>query len=200
MNKYFVGIDEVGRGALAGPIFVCAVLIPENFKIRNKKLGKLLDSKKLNYKKRLLWFHYLKSLKKIKFKISKVYPSKIDKINISKAANLAAWRSIRNLFLKEKTNPKNVFIYLDGGLYLKSEEYQKLSFKNAKTVTRGDEKYNAIKIASIIAKVQRDKYMEKLAQKYPNYFFEKHKGYGTKIHLTVIKKYGLTKEHRLTFI
>lgn len=198
--NYTVGIDEVGRGALAGPVFVCAVLIPKNFKIQNKKLGKLLDSKKLNYKKRLLWFNYLKSLKKIKFKISKVYPLKIDKINIAKAANLAAWQAIKKLILKEKINLNSVKIFLDGGLYLKSKEYQELNFKNAKTIKKGDEKYNSIKIASIIAKVSRDKYMIKLAKKYPNYFFEKHKGYGTKIHLAAIKKYGLIKEHRLTFV
>lgn len=200
MIKYSIGIDEVGRGALAGPIFVCAVAIPENFKIQNKKLGKLLDSKKLNSKKRLLWFNYLISLKKIKFKISKIYPSKIDKINIDKAANLAAWQAIKKLVLKEKISLKKTKIFLDGGLYLKSKEYQKLNFKNAKTITKGDERYNTIKIASIIAKIKRDEYMTKLAKKHPNYFFEKHKGYGTKIHLAAISKYGPTKEHRLTFI
>lgn len=200
MIKYFIGIDEVGRGALAGPIFVCAALIPQNLKFKNKKLGKLLDSKKLNYKKRFLWFNYLKNLEEIKFKISKVYPLKIDKINITQAANLAAWKAIKNLVLKNKINLANTKIFLDGGLYLKSKKYQELNFKNAKTVIKGDQKYNSIKIASIIAKVSRDKYMEKLSKKYPNYLFEKHKGYGTKIHFTVIKKYGLTREHRLTFV
>lgn len=200
MTKYLIGIDEVGRGALAGPIFVCAVLIPKELKINNKKLGKLLDSKKLSYKKRLLWFDYLNTLKEIKFKISKVYPLKIDEINITQAANLAAFKAIKKLILKYKINLANVKIFLDGGLYLKSKKYQDLNFKNIKTIIGGDQKYNSIKIASIIAKVNRDKYMEKLSKKYPNYLFEKHKGYGTKIHFTAIKKYGLTKEHRLTFV
>ncbi|GIW65240.1 MAG: ribonuclease HII [Candidatus Parcubacteria bacterium] len=198
--KYLIGIDEVGRGALAGPVFISAVLIPKNLKIQNKKLGKLFDSKKLNPKKRFLWYKYLISHPKIKFYVSKISHQKIDKLNISNAANLGAYRALTKLLEKNKINLKNFKIFLDGGLYLKSKDYQKLNFLNTKTIIKADEKYQVVKMASIIAKVQRDEYMKKLAKKYPNYFFEKHKGYGTKIHLTLIKKYGPSMAHRLTFI
>ncbi|MGC8776039.1 MAG: ribonuclease HII [Minisyncoccia bacterium] len=197
--KYIIGIDEVGRGSLAGPVFVCAVLIPKNFKIKNKKLGKLFDSKKLNLKKRFLWYKYLTNLK-IKFAISKISPQKIDKINISNASNLGAFLALNKIFKKNKINLKNTKIFLDGGLFIKSKDYQKLHFLNAKTIIRGDAKYTAIKIASIMAKIQRDKYMQQLSKKYPAYLFEKHKGYGTKLHLSLIKKYGPSLVHRLTFI
>ncbi|MCX7589955.1 MAG: ribonuclease HII [bacterium] len=197
--KYLVGIDEVGRGAIAGPIFVCAAAIPLNFKIKNKHLGKLLDSKKLSQTKRLEWFNYFINLNKIKFRISKVLPSKIDKINISNSANLAAWRAFKNLIISQNDFVISK-IFLDGGLYLKSKNFQKLNFSRAYTVIKGDEKYDVVKIASIIAKVKRDKYMDNLAKKYPYYFFEKNKGYGTKIHLDLIKKYGPILEHRLTFL
>jgi ribonuclease HII len=198
--KYFIGIDEVGRGALAGPVFVSAVLIPKKIKIKNKKLGKLFDSKKLNSQKRFLWYKYLITHPKIKFYVVKVSHQKIDKLNISTAANFGAYQALIKLLEKNKINLKNIKIFLDGGLYLKSKDYQKLNFLNAKTIIKGDEKYQSVKIASIIAKIQRDEYMKKLAQKYPNYFFEKHKGYGTKIHLALIKKYGPSIAHRLTFI
>lgn len=198
--KYFIGIDEVGRGALAGPVLVCAVLISKNLKINNKNLGKLKDSKKLLPQKRNLWFNYFLNHKKIKFSFAYIYPKQIDKLNIFNATNLAAFRALNKLLQKEKVNLKNTKIFLDGGLYLKSINFQKNNFFNVKTIKRGDEKINAIKIASILAKVRRDNLMIKLSKKYNNYFFEKHKGYGTKIHLTAIKKYGPSKIHRLTFI
>jgi ribonuclease HII len=200
MPKYLMGIDEVGRGALAGPIFVSAVLIPKNLKITNKKLGKIYDSKKLNINKRILWYKFLTSHPKVKFAVSKVFPRKIDKTNISFSANLSAWRCFQKLIKNQKINLKNLKILLDGGLYLKSKEFQKKFFPNAHTIVLGDEKYNAIKIASIIAKVQRDKFMKNLDKKYPQYFFSKHKGYGTKLHLQLIKSYGPTPVHRLTFL
>ena len=200
MPKYLIGLDEVGRGALAGPVFVSAVLIPENLKIRNKKLGKIYDSKKLNPRKRFLWYKYLINDLKIKFSVSKIYSQKIDEINISSAANLASFKCVSKIINQNNLNPKDYKIFLDGGLYLKSKDFQKKFFPNAKTVVRGDKKYNVIKMASIIAKVKRDKFMENLEKKYPQYSFSKHKGYGTKLHLKLIKTYGPTPIHRLTFL
>jgi ribonuclease HII len=198
--KYFIGIDEVGRGALAGPLIVCACALPQNFKIKNKNLGKLYDSKKLTALKRNLWFNYLNKEKQIKLSFYKISPKLIDKINIFQASNLAAFKSLEKLIKKEKINLKKSKIFLDGGLYLKSADFQKSNFKNAKTIIKGDEKINCIKLASIAAKVKRDKLMRKLSKKYPQYFFEQNKGYGTKIHFTAIKKYGISPLHRLTFI
>lgn len=200
MPKYLIGLDEVGRGALAGPVFVSAVLIPEKLKINNKKLGKIYDSKKLNPLKRFLWYKYLINDLKIKFSVSKIHSQKIDEINISSAANLAAFKCVLKIINQNNLNSKDYKIFLDGGLYLKSKDFQKKFFPNAKTVVRGDKKYNVIKMASIIAKVKRDKFMENLEKKYPQYSFSKHKGYGTKLHLKLIKTYGPTPMHRLTFL
>ena len=200
MPKYLIGLDEVGRGALAGPVFVSAVLIPEKLKINNKKLGKIYDSKKLHPLKRFLWYKYLINDFKIKFSVSKIYSQKIDEINISSAANLAAFKCVLKIINQNNLKPKDYKIFLDGGLYLKSKDFQKKFFPNAKTVVGGDKKYNVIKMASIIAKVKRDKFMENLEKKYPQYSFSKHKGYGTKLHLKLIKTYGPTPMHRLTFL
>jgi ribonuclease HII len=200
MSKYLIGLDEVGRGALAGPVFVSAVLIPKKLKINNKKLGKIYDSKKLNPIKRFLWYKYLINDLKIKFSVSKIYSQKIDEINISSAANLAAFKCVLKIINQNNLKPKDYKIFLDGGLYLKSKDFQNKFFPNAKTIVQGDKKYNAIKMASIIAKVKRDKFMENLEKKYPQYSFSKHKGYGTKLHLKLIKTYGPTPMHRLTFL
>jgi len=200
MPKYLIGLDEVGRGALAGPVFVSAVLIPKKLKINSKKLGKIYDSKKLNPIKRFLWYKYLINDLKIKFSVSKIYSQKIDEINISSAANLAAFKCVLKIINQNNLNPKDYKIFLDGGLYLKSKDFQNKFFPNAKTIIQGDKKYNVIKMASIIAKVKRDKFMENLEKKYPQYSFSKHKGYGTKLHFKLIKTYGPTPMHRLTFL
>jgi ribonuclease HII len=200
MPKYLIGLDEVGRGALAGPVFVSAVLIPKKLKIGNKKLGKIYDSKKLNPVKRFLWYKYLVNDLKIKFVVSKVSSKKIDEINISTAANLAAFKCIRRIIDQNNLKQKDFKILLDGGLYLKSKDFQEEFFLSAKTIIHGDKKYNVIKIASIIAKIKRDKFMENLDKKYPQYLFQKNKGYGTKLHLKLVKNYGPTPIHRLTFL
>ncbi len=201
-KKYVIGIDEVGRGALAGPVVVAAVCFPANLKISNRKLGALKDSKKLSPKSRKLWVEYFKSTPEISYKIGRIYPRAIEKINISKAANRAASaaceRLIKSLSPKHSHILKNVrmfSIFLDGGLYIKNQE----DF-DARTIIKADEKITAVKIASIIAKVRRDKYMEKLSKKHPRYGFEIHKGYGTKRHIRAIKKHGPSPVHRLTFL
>src|SRR3990167_1583470 len=227
-RKYIIGIDEVGRGALAGPVVVAAVCFPTGLKISNRKLGALKDSKKLSPKLRGLWVEHFKSIPEISYKTARVYPRAIEKINISQAANRAASSASRRVIKSLQHSNilphsrrasdglgKNVGmfrIFLDGGLYLvnKSESPLIASRKDAKnfrkdsrfvsrylasTVVRGDEKITAVKAASIIAKVQRDRYMEKLSKKHPRYGFEIHKGYGTKRHLKAIRRHGPSEVH-----
>ncbi|MDP3948600.1 MAG: ribonuclease HII [bacterium] len=216
--RYSVGVDEVGRGALAGPVVVAAVCFPIGLKISNRKLGALKDSKKLSPKLRKLWVEHFKSVSGISYKTARVYPRAIEKINISQAANRAASSASERVIksLQHSHILKNVRmfkIFLDGGLYLKSKEKQ-LTLRRGfpqqssgqaermivKTIIRADEKITAVKVASIIAKVQRDKYMKKLSKKHPRYGFEIHKGYGTRRHISAIKRYGPSDTHRLTFI
>ena len=195
--RYVVGIDEVGRGALAGPVVVAAAAVPRNprLKIYNAGVGRLRDSKKLTAKQREKWFHYITRHPEIDYAVARVYPRSIERMNISRAANLAAERA----FVKLTTNYQLLAtsnVYLDGGLYVGNKN----KIAHARTIVRGDEKYKVVKLASIMAKVSRDRMMMRLAKKYPHYGFEMHKGYGTKRHFAAIKKHGPSKAHRLTFL
>jgi ribonuclease HII len=194
MRRWIVGIDEVGRGALAGPVVVAAAALPVGFRFGNHGLGKLKDSKKLSREQREAWFAYCLE-KKIRYSLARVYPRQIEKRNISKAANMAAERAFgrlaKTILLGSEPN-----VFLDGGLFLGNSEQS----KNARTIIKGDEKINVIKLASIIAKVHRDNIMRRLAKRHSRYGFEIHKGYGTKVHLAALKKFGPTAVHRLTFV
>lgn len=186
---FIIGIDEVGRGPLAGPVMVCAAALEVGKKISLIENGvKLNDSKKLTPKSREKWAEKLKETG-VPFAISSVSPAVIDKINVSNAANLAARRSLRKLFAENGITPSGSVIFLDGGLYA----------PGGKTVIGADRKIKAVMAASILAKVKRDKHMRKISSKYPEYGFDKHKGYGTKVHMAAIKKYGLSPIHRKTF-
>ena len=194
---YTIGIDEAGRGALAGPISVGVVMIPKGFYPRLNSLPKLKDSKKLSARQRAAWFDYIKTDKRIIYATARVYPRTIERINISNSANLAASRAFERLIKNSGINLRNVNIFLDGGLYLGSKSHRGLG---AKTIIRGDEKIVAVKLASIAAKVTRDNYMIKLQKRYPMYNLARHKGYGTMIHFSSIGKYGPKKIHRLTYL
>jgi len=196
IRKYVIGIDEVGRGCLAGPVVVVAALFRPGFRIGSNELGALRDSKKLTKVARGKWFEYLSELG-VSYAAAKVYPSVIDRINITQAANLAALRAFQKILEKNNLSAKRVRVYLDGGLYL-GRDGRKIKF--AKTVVRGDEKIKAVAVASVFAKVKRDKYMQKLAKKYPKYGLDIHKGYGTKMHRGAIRKYGPAEIHRRSFI
>lgn len=197
--KYIIGLDEVGRGSLAGPVTVAAVAATVNSKIQisNSKL-QLRDSKKLTPRQRDIWFEYIKHNPKIFYAIASVSPKIIDKINISQAANLAASRAFTQLIQKTKLKIQDYKVYLDGGLYL-----NKLKNKNkkliTKTIIKGDEKIPAIALASIAAKVTRDRLMIRLHKKIPVYNFKQHKGYGTKAHFHALKKYGPSSIHHRSF-
>ncbi len=195
---YVIGIDEAGRGSLAGPVVVAAVLTPKNFYPRGIALPKLRDSKKLSPIQRQVWFEYLKSHPKVLYATARVYPRKIENINIARAANLASTRAL--LRLSKNFNRSTKYrVLLDGSLYL-IEKYLPTSAKGGKTIIRGDEKFVSIKLASIVAKVTRDNYMVKLNNRQPLYQFNIHKGYGTALHRALISKHGPAEVHRLTYL
>lgn len=200
--KYIIGIDEVGRGCLAGPVTVTALAVPQELRINNYELEiKLKDSKKLSVKQREEWFKYIRQHPEIFYCSASVSPQTIDKINISTAANLAAYRAMNRLINNYKLSAKTYKLFLDGGLYLKNKKYQKsLTDFKIETVIKGDENIDAIKLASIVAKVSRDKLMSiRMHRLYSGYGFDSHKGYGTKAHRAAIKKLGISKIHRKTF-
>jgi len=199
MRRYVIGIDEVGRGSLAGPVVVAAVAVPQGVRLYNYFLGKLRDSKKLTPASRERWFNYFRSHPKIKFDLAWVYPRQIEKINIARAANLAAWRAFNRLVCRYGLSLRLCRIFLDGGLFLGNRKKRDVGVK-AKTVVRGDGRIPAVKAASIVAKVSRDRAMKRLAKIYPVYGFGFHKGYGTKKHFAAIKKHGPSEVHRLTFL
>ena len=174
------GIDEVGRGCLAGPVFSAAVILNEKI---NKK--DIKDSKKISFKKRILLSEYIK--KNSIYAIGRATVDEIDKINILNASLLSMQRALDKLKLKPS------IAYIDG---LFAPKGIKIKYK---TFIRGDEKVTSIAAASIVAKVSRDLFMIKLAKKYPKYNWHKNFGYGTTDHLNGLKKYGVTKHHRKKF-
>lgn len=196
IDKVIVGIDEVGRGPLAGPVTVCVTVCEENvYKILKKdknlpKSGK--DSKKLKAEDREKYEKILKQLakeKKIYFSVCHVSNRLID----TKGISFCIKKALSNGLIKLKVS-KTSQILLDGGLKAPAE------FKNQKTIIKGDEKEKIIAWASILAKVSRDLLMKNSIKKYPNYGFEVHKGYGTLRHRENIKKYGISPLHRKTYV
>jgi len=213
--RYIVGIDEVGRGPLAGPVAVCAFLIKDDSFLKNSdknKLPKLKDSKKLSKIQREKWFDYCKSAKDeglCDFAVCFVSPENIDKFGIAKCIQRALNQSLDKVVsseilfancmrgenrLSQKESPASYHIFLDGGLKAPEE------FIYQETIIRGDELHPVISCASIIAKVSRDRIMINYAKVYPEYGFDKHVGYGTKAHYAAIKKHGQTPIHRKSFI
>ncbi len=194
-KKYIIGIDEVGRGCLAGPVVVCAALTVRGKRFFSKKLGTLRDSKKTSPRMREEWFLHFKKTEVI-FAVAKVSPAIIDRTNISRAANIAAVRALKRVLFLAGLQEEDTSIFLDGGLFLESKEK---SLPRASTIVKGDEKVKVIAAASIAAKVTRDRFMARLSKKYPGYGLEVHKGYGTKAHIKAIKKQGLSNVHRQSF-
>ena len=174
------GVDEVGRGCLAGPVFSAAVILNEKI---NKK--DIKDSKKIPFKKRILLSEYIKKNSIYAIVIATV--DEIDRKNILNASLLSMQRALNKLKLKPS------IAYIDG---LFAPKNIKIKYR---TFIRGDEKITSIAAASIIAKVSRDLFMIKLAKKYPEYYWHKNFGYGTTDHLNGLKKYGVTKHHRKKF-
>ena len=174
------GVDEVGRGCLAGPVFAAAVILSKNINTNDIK-----DSKKVTFKNRILLSNYIK--KNSIFAIGMASVEEIEKINILNASLLSMKRALNKL----KTKP--TIAYIDGVFFPKN-----LNIK-CKTFIKGDQKIKCISAASIIAKTARDLFMINLSKKYPEYGWQKNFGYGTKHHLLNLKKYGITKHHRKKF-
>ena len=180
MKKIIAGVDEVGRGSLIGPVYAAAVIL--KIKLDKKKLK---DSKKLSKKKREILEKYIK--KNSYWSIGSASLKEIEKLNILNASLLAMKRAI----IKLKKKPKEVLI--DGNKIPLITNY------NLKYVVKGDQKIPEISAASIIAKVSRDRLITRMSKKYIRYSWNKNAGYGTKDHLSAIKKFGITKYHRKTF-
>ena len=175
------GVDEAGRGPLAGPVYAAAVILPRDIVIDG-----LNDSKKLTEKKREALFDVITE-RALAYGIASASVKEIEELNILNATFLAMNRAI------EKLDPVPELALIDGnrntGIAMPS-----------RCVVKGDSRCADIAAASILAKVSRDRYMLTLAEKYPQYHFEQHKGYGTKLHYEALREYGPSPEHRPSFL
>lgn len=205
MRRYVIGIDEVGRGCLAGPVVVVAL----GFRDGEVFAGApeiLRDSKKMTAGQRLKWAEFISqkaSEGKLFFAAASISPERIDKLNIGRAANEAAYRALKKItggFAGER-----VSVILDGGLYLKSKKFQERADRrmgvSVKTVIKADGTYREVMMASVFAKVFRDRKMMGINRRFPVYGFDGHKGYGTEAHIKAIKTFGpVFKVHRRSFL
>lgn len=193
--KFIVGVDEVGRGPLAGPVAVgaCLISVLKIKKLVNEGFFKgIRDSKKLSERKREEWLGRIDERKKkgdLDCGIAFVSNKMIDTKGISYSLRLAIKKSLKKL----KADPLKTMVLLDGGLKAPEE------FNFQKTIIKGDEKKPIISLASIAAKVARDRKMILYSKKFPQYGFEIHKGYGTAFHCRKIRENGLSKLHRRSF-
>jgi len=194
--KKVVGLDEAGRGPLAGPVVAAAVCFKTGRELFSAELAKnsslkINDSKKLSPKKREYFYKILTKNHNIKWGIGRVSEKVIDKINILEATKLAMERAVRNLC--DRTNFRQVdFLILDGNFRINLPIAQK-------SIVKADERVFSCAAASIIGKVFRDRTMLRYHKKYPQYGFDRHKGYPTKLHFKMLKKYGPCKIYRKSF-
>jgi ribonuclease HII len=175
------GIDEAGRGPLAGPVFAAAVILPDGCVIDG-----LNDSKKLSPKKRDELFEIIRE-RAVAFSVDAATEKEIDEINILQATFLAMKRAQEGLKIKAD------YALIDGN------RMPPLSIP-AMSIVKGDSRSSSIAAASILAKVSRDRYMTQLDKLYPQYKFAQHKGYPTELHYEMIAKYGISPVHRLSFL
>ena len=175
------GVDEAGRGPLAGPVFAAAVILPHGAEIAG-----LDDSKKLTEKRREELYKKIIDTASA-YAISSADHKEVDELNILKATYLAMNRAIANLVITPS------IALIDGN------RNSGIKF-NCKCIVGGDGLSASIAAASILAKVSRDRFMVKIAEKYPEYMFDKHKGYGTKLHYEKLREYGPSEIHRMSFL
>ena len=178
-DKIFAGVDEVGRGCLAGPVISCALILKKNV---NTKL--LKDSKTISFMNRIEIADHIK--KNSWYAIGSASVNEIDKFNIFNASLLSMERAVKKL--KKKPH-----------LFLIDGTHAPKKLKNSKTIIKGDQKIKCISAASIVAKVYRDLYMIKLGNKFPQYNWHKNFGYGTSQHLGALKKFGISHYHRKSY-
>ena len=213
-----IGIDEVGRGALAGPVVLAAVQLHGRIRWTHPQLGRIRDSKKLTPKRREAWFRYLAVHPRLRWRIARVGPRVIDRINITRAADRGALRLCHHLVIARSTAENGTTkqsrwprrrllgsarngmpagrrwrVFLDGGLKLPTHIPHR-------TIVKGDERLPLIAAASIMAKVWRDRLMRRRSRDFPAYGFERHKGYATKLHRRALRRYGPLPIHRKTFL
>ena len=179
--SYIAGVDEAGRGPLAGPVYAAAVILPPEV-----RLDGINDSKKLSPKKREALFDEIIE-KAVGYSIFSVDEKTIDEINILRATYMAMNGAVGALF------PKPNYVIIDGN------GIRDMDFPH-ETIVKGDSKSISIAAASVLSKVARDRYITEMAKEYPQYGFEKHKGYGTREHIDAILKYGASPIHRKTFL
>jgi len=191
--RWVVGVDEAGRGPLAGPVSVAAVAVrADRYHTKLPILDGVCDSKKMTEHARNEWYRRLKHLeerKHIRSAVSLVSNTVIDKKGIMYAIRLGVLRSLRKLNI----SPSSASVLLDGSLYAPKE------WKNQETIIRGDASVQIISAASILAKVRRDTRMYRYAIAYPRYHFDQHKGYGSAAHIRAIHHHGLSPLHRQSF-
>ena len=189
MEEFILGVDEVGRGPLAGSVAVGIVAVPVGFDVLREFPG-VKDSKLLSGQKREKIFEEVQKRVKrgdLRMCVRLSSQSYIDRFGITRAVRKAVWSCVRAL-----SGPEHSVVLLDGLLRAPKEYTQR-------TITKGDFRVPVIALASIMAKVTRDRLMERLSAEYPEYGFEQHKGYGTLTHRRAIKRYGLTGIHRRTY-
>ncbi|MFM2330818.1 MAG: ribonuclease ribonuclease [Candidatus Parcubacteria bacterium] len=189
--QFILGVDEAGRGPLAGPVSVGVAMVPEGFDVAKEFPG-VADSKKISEKKREKVFEMLVTgvaLGAARFVVEFESAETIDREGIAVAVRRALWRGVNAL----ASDAALVKVMLDGSLKAPPEYAQE-------TIINGDALVPLISLASIAAKVSRDRLMLELAKEYPQYGFEKHKGYGTAAHYEALKKHGLSAIHRRSFI
>ena len=175
------GVDEAGRGPLAGPVYACAIIMKED-----NIIAEVNDSKKLSEKKREELYDIILE-NAVCYSVASVDEKTIDEINILNATMLAMEKAIEGLSVKPD------LVLIDGN------QNKNISANN-RTVIKGDALSYNIAAASVIAKVSRDRYIREMAEKYPEYGFEKHKGYGTKDHMAILREIGPCEIHRKTFL
>ncbi len=189
LRQPVIGLDEVGRGPLAGPVISCGCYF-KNYTIQEEFTNFIGDSKQLSEKKRELSFKFLQNLKKegiIDYHLGIANVEEIDNLNILEATKLSMKRVI------DKFDIKNAHLIIDGNFSLNYKSYKE------KSIIKGDEKSLSIASASIIAKIHRDRLMKKLSIKFQHFGWEKNAGYGTKMHIENIHRLGPTIHHRKTF-
>lgn len=196
-KKIVFGIDEVGRGPLAGAVMAAAITV-QQFSIFNSQFSKNFqflnfknrDSKKLTPKQRENIYTFLKDSPEVQWGTGKVSEKMIDKINILQATKLAMEKAV--LSLEKKIGRQAEMLLIDGNFGITLARPQQ-------SIVKGDETVFLISLASIVAKVERDSLMQKMHKKYPQYGFNQHKGYGTKQHIAALFKFGPCKIHRMSF-
>ncbi len=197
-GAWAIGIDEVGRGPLAGRVTTCAFAIPTSARwFRKVPKLPLRDSKKLSSDQRLRWLREIRRAARAGnalFVVRSVSVRGIDRMNISRAANVAATRALTQLTSILPRGARVAYpVILDGGLKVYAEVQQT-------ALAKADERYPAVSLASIVAKVLRDRHMDRLGERFPRYRFGENKGYGTGAHIRALRRYGPCPEHRRSFI